>query len=130
MDVPADRRYTKEHEWALLEDDGTVRVGISDFAQHELGDVIYVELPAVGARVTQNEQIGEIESVKAVSDLYTPVGGRVTERNDQLIDNPELVNEGPYESGWMVKIGISDAAELDKLMTAEQYEAFLASQEH
>ena len=126
---PPDLKYSEEHEWVRIESDGVAQVGITDFATESLGDVVYVELPEVGAELVQFEKMGEIESVKAVSDLYTPVGGRVTERNEQLIDNPELVNEGPYESGWMVKIGISDAAELDKLMSAEQYEAFLASQE-
>ena len=122
MDVPADRRYTKEHEWALLEDDGTVRVGISDFAQHELGDVIYVELPAVGARVTQNEQIGEIESVKAVSDLFSPVTGEVLEVNGGIKDKPELLNDDPYHAGWLIRVRVDSTDALVDLLDAGQYQ--------
>ena len=122
MDVPTDRHYTKEHEWALLEADGTVRVGVSDFAQHELGDVIYVELPAAGARVTQSEQMGEIESVKAVSDLFSPVTGEVLEVNDGIKDKPELVNNDPYDAGWLIRVRIDSTDELSNLLDAGQYQ--------
>lgn len=123
MEVPADRRYSAEHEWALVEDDGTVRIGISEFAQHELGDVIYVELPKVGARVKQKDQMGEIESVKAVSDLFSPVTGEVVEVNAAVKDKPELVNEDPYNGGWLVKVKPDDAGELDALMDSAAYQS-------
>ena len=123
MEVPADRRYSAEHEWAFVEDDGTVRIGISEFAQHELGDVIYVELPKVGARVKQKDQMGEIESVKTVSDLFSPVTGEVVEINAAVKDKPELVNEDPYNSGWLVKVKPDDAGELDALMDSAVYQS-------
>ncbi len=123
MEVPADRRYSAEHEWALVEDDGTIRIGISEFAQHELGDVIYVELPKVGARVNQKDQMGEIESVKAVSDLFSPVTGEVVEVNAAVKDKPELVNEDPYNGGWLVKVKPDDAGELDGLMDSAAYQS-------
>ena len=126
---PSDLRYSEEHEWVRVESDGSAVLGITEFASESLGDIVYVELPGVGAELSQFEKMGEIESVKAVSDLNSPVGGRVLERNDKLTDNPEIVNEGPYESGWMLKVTLGDTEELDKLMTAEQYQAFLASQE-
>ena len=122
MEIPVDRRYTKEHEWALLEDDGTVRVGISEFAQHELGDVIYVELPAAGARVTQHEQMGEIESVKAVSDLFSPVSGEVVEVNATVKEKPELVNDDPYNGGWLIRVKPDSQDELQKLLDADGYQ--------
>ena len=126
MAIPDDRRYSKEHEWALLEDAGTVLVGISEFAQHELGDVVYVELPKEGARVKQGDQIGEIESVKAVSDLFSPLSGEVVAVNAGVKQNPELVNESPYENGWLMRIKPDDPAELDSLLDAAQYEALIA----
>ena len=126
---PPELKYSEEHEWLRVESDGTVIVGITEFATESLGDVVFVELPDVGTDVGQFEKMGEIESVKAVSDLYSPVGGRVVERNENLIDSPQLVNEGPFESGWMLKIELADSAQVDKLMSAQEYEAFLASQE-
>jgi glycine cleavage system H protein len=123
MDIPADRRYSKEHEWALLEDDGTVRIGISEFAQHELGDVIYVEMPAVGARVTQGVNMGEIESVKAVSDLYSPVTGEVVETNADVKSKPELVNEDPYAGGWLVRVKPDDADQINSLLDPAAYQS-------
>ncbi|MDP6403293.1 MAG: glycine cleavage system protein GcvH [SAR202 cluster bacterium] len=126
---PSDLRFSEEHEWVRVESDGSAVVGITEFASESLGDIVYVELPEVGAELSQFEKMGEIESVKAVSDLNSPVGGRVLERNDKLTDNPENVNEEPYESGWMLKVALGDTEDLDKLMTAEQYKAFLASQE-
>ena len=125
MDVPADRRYSKEHEWALLDPDGLVRIGISEFAQHELGDVIYVELPAAGARVSQFAQMGEIESVKAVSDIFSPVTGEVVEVNSEVKAKPELVNEDPYAAGWLVRVRPDDAGEMDKLMDAAAYQGVI-----
>ena len=127
---PPDLRYSKEHEWVRVESEGVVVIGITQFAVESLGDIVFVELPAIEAAVAQFEQMGEVESVKAVSEIYSPVSGRVIERNEQAIDSPELVNEGPYDSGWLLKVDLSDEAELDKLMTSEGYEAFLASEQH
>ncbi len=126
---PQDLKYSKEHEWVRLQADGTALIGITEFAAESLGDVVFVELPDSGGALTQFEKMGEIESVKAVSDLYSPVGGEVLERNEQLQDSPELVNDGPYDSGWMVKISVTNAAELDNLMSAAEYDAYLAAQE-
>jgi glycine cleavage system H protein len=103
-------------------------VGITEFAAESLGDVVFVELPPVGSDLKQFEKMGEIESVKAVSDLYTPVGGRVVESNDGLVDHPELVNDSPYGEGWMLKVEIDDPGEIDALLTSSQYEAFLDAQ--
>ena len=125
---PTDRRYSKEHEWARLLGDGTAEIGITEFAAESLGDVVYVELPAVGATLTQFEKMGEIESVKAVSDLYTPISGTVVEVNEETSDSPEVVNDGPYGAGGLIKVSIEDEAELDKLMSADQYQAFIESQ--
>ena len=125
---PTDRRYSNEHEWARLLEDGTVEIGITEFAAESLGDVVYVELPTVGATLTQFEKMGEIESVKAVSDLYTPVSGTVVEVNEETSDSPEVVNDGPYGAGWLIKVSIQDESELDKLMSADQYQAFVESQ--
>ncbi len=126
---PPELRYSKEHEWIRIEPDGTAVLGITEFATESLGDVVFVELPDVGAELGQFEKMGEIESVKAVSDLYSPVAGRVVERNERLVDNPELVNAGPFDSGWMLKVELSDPSQVDQLMTAQEYESFLASQE-
>ncbi|MCE2470076.1 MAG: glycine cleavage system protein GcvH [Dehalococcoidia bacterium] len=126
MEAPDDRKYSKEHEWVVLHDDGTALVGISDFAQNQLGDVVFVELPKVGAALAQFDQMGEIESVKAVSDLYTPVGGEVVEVNADVVNKPETVNEDPYGKGWLIKVRMDNAAELDNLMDAAQYAALTA----
>ena len=123
MPVPEDRRYSKEHEWALAEPGGLVLVGVTDFAQHELGDVVYVDLPQVGERVAQFAKMGEIESVKAVSDLFSPVSGEVTDVNADLKSAPELVNESPHERGWLIRVKPGDASELDALMDAAAYAA-------
>ena len=122
MDTPDDRKYAKEHEWALVEPDGTVRVGITEFAQDELGDVVYVELPSIGDKVLLAQKMGEIESVKTVSDLYSPVTGVVLEVNGALLGTPELVNQEPYEKGWMVRVRAENAGELDGLLNAAQYD--------
>lgn len=121
MDYPEERRYTKEHEWAVAAGDGTVRVGITDFAQDALGDVVYVDLPEEGAEVRAGEPFGEVESTKSVSDLFSPVTGRVVGRNAALADTPELVNRDPYGEGWMVVIEPSQAGQLDGLMDAAAY---------
>jgi glycine cleavage system H protein len=122
---PTDRRYTKEHEWVRVEDDlGTV--GITDYAQDQLGDLVYLDLPSSGTQVKQLDKLGEIESVKAVSDLYSPVSGEVVEVNQEVVDRPELVNQSPYEEGWLVRLRLADPAELDGLLTAEQYDELIA----
>ena len=122
MSTPKELRYSEEHEWVKVEGE-RVRVGITDFAQHELGDIVFVELPEVGDEVSVDQPFGSVESVKTVSELYAPVSGKVVEVNEELSDNPEFVNESPYEKAWMVVVELSDSSELDKLMTAEQYEA-------
>ena len=123
MPSPTDRRYSKEHEWVQVDGD-TGTVGITDYAQDQLGDIVFVELPAPGSAVKYMEKFGEIESVKAVSELFSPVTGEVTEANTELADNPERVNDSPYGEGWMAKIRLSDPGELDRLMTAEQYDQY------
>lgn len=125
MPVPEDRRYSREHEWALPEPDGLILVGITDFAQHELGDVVYVELPSPGDRVTQNAQMGEVESVKAVSELYSPVSGEVAAVNEDVKGAPELLNESPHEKGWLIRVKPDDPAELDALLDAAAYTALI-----
>ena len=117
---PQDRRYTSEHEWVKLEGDVAV-VGITDFAQDQLGDVVYVELPKVGDKVEAMKPFGVVESVKTASDLYAPVSGTVAEVNDQLATEPQLVNDAPYQGGWMIKIQPDDPAAIDTLLTAQQY---------
>ena len=119
-DNPADRRYTSEHEWIKPDGEQYV-VGITAFAQDQLGDIVYVELPKVGDRVEAGKPFGVIESVKTASDLYAPVGGEVIEVNSELVDQPQAVNDDPYEAGWIIKIRPSDAADVEKLLTAEQY---------
>ena len=126
---PADLSYSKEHEWVRMESDDVAVVGITEFAQDSLGDVVFVELPEVEAEVGQFEKMGEIESVKAVSDLYSPVSGSVLERNEALVDSPELVNDSPYEEGWMLRLAVSDSSEMGNLMSASEYEAFLESED-
>ena len=120
------RYFTEDHEWVDVEGD-TGTVGISDYAAGELGDVVYVQLPEVGAQLTQFEKFGEVESVKAVSDLFSPVSGEVTEVNEALADSPQIVNESPYDEGWMLKVRLSEPSELEKLLTAEAYDALLAA---
>ena len=126
---PKDLRYSKEHEWLRLESDAIGVIGITEFAAESLGDVVFVELPEVGAELTQFEKMGEIESVKAVSDLYVPIGGQVLELNEALVEAPELVNDAPYESGWMLRISVANSSQVDLLMTSDQYDSYLASQE-
>ena len=123
--VPKDLRYTKEHEWVRLEG-GLAVVGITDYAAHELGDVVFVELPEIGRTVVQATAIGVIESVKAVSDLFAPVGGEVVETNAELSGEPELLNSDPFGKGWMLRIKIGDKAQLDGLLDAAAYDALTA----
>jgi glycine cleavage system H protein len=120
VEVPTDLRYSKEHEWAR-EENGRVRVGITDFAQDALGDVVYVDLPETGTKVNAGQAFGEVESTKSVSDVYSPVSGAVVERNEALADNPETVNQDPYGDGWMVVIEMRDPDELKGLMDAAGY---------
>lgn len=124
---PNDRKYTKEHEWVKMEDPQSKRalVGITGYAQDQLGDIVYFDLPGPGAAVSQLEKMGEVESVKAVSDLFSPVSGEVVEINGALIDHPELANEDPFGSGWLIQVFLSDTAELDNLMSSEEYESYI-----
>jgi len=124
---PKDLKYDREHEWVKVDGDVAV-LGISHFAQDQLGEVVYVDLPSAGDSVTAGESFGEIESVKSVSELFSPVTGEVIEVNDALGDAPETVNEDPYGDGWMIKVSMSDTGELDELMSAEEYEAFIAEE--
>ena len=120
FDVPDDRRYLESHEWVRT-DGGTARVGITDFAQDELGDVVFVELPAEGDNLTAGEGFGVVESIKAISDVYAPVSGTVTAVNEALFDQPELVNEDPFGEGWMLDVALADESELDDLLGADAY---------
>ena len=124
-EIPETYRFSKEHEWVDDNDDGTVTVGVTHHAQDALGDIVFVEMPAVGEVVDVDQDFGVVESVKTVSDLYAPVSGEVVEVNDELEDAPELVNESPYERGWIVRIEMSDSDELEELMDADEYESFL-----
>ena len=126
---PPDLKYSEEHEWVRVDADGQAIVGITEFAAESLGDVVFLDLPDVGSQITQFGQFGEVESVKAVSELYSPVSGTIAARNEDAMNNPELVNDSPYETGWLLRVQMTDASELEKLMTAEQYDSFLASQE-
>ena len=127
MEFPEDLKYSKEHEWVLVEGN-IATVGITDFAQDQLGDIVFVELPAVGDKVSKEDAFGVVESVKAVSDIYAPVSGKVLEVNDDLPENPEMVNEDAYGDGWMIKIEMSDPDELQDLMTAAEYEEYVAEE--
>jgi glycine cleavage system H protein len=126
--IPENLRYTEEHEWARLEGD-TIVMGITDFAQEQLGDIVYVELPDIGEDFDRGETIGEVESVKARSDLYTPVAGEVTEVNEDLMDDPAVVNQDPYGEGWMVRVQLSDTSEWDGLLDAAAYAKVVEEEE-
>jgi glycine cleavage system H protein len=125
---PADYLYSREHEWVRVEDDVVV-LGITEFAQQELGEVVFVELPEIGQVFDANDELGTIESVKAVAEVYTPVAGEVVEANDAVVDDPELLNEDPHGEGWLLKIRFSSAADLKDLMNAEKYEEYVQSGE-
>ncbi|MGE6548811.1 glycine cleavage system protein GcvH [Bacillus mycoides] len=120
MSIPNNLRYSEEHEWVKTEGNAVV-IGITHFAQGELGDIVFVELPEVGTTIQADEPFGSVESVKTVSELYAPVSGKVVAVNEELSDQPELVNESPYEGAWMVKVELSDASQVEKLLTAEKY---------
>ena len=121
---PSEFRYTKEHEWVNVDGD-TATVGITDHAQDQLGDVVFVELPQVGVRIQLMQTFGTVESVKAVSDIYAPLSGKVTAVNDTLVDAPEQLNESPHEKGWLIKIQIEDKTELTNLISAEEYQTYI-----
>lgn len=127
MEYPDGLKYSKEHEWVLVEDKIAI-IGITEFAQHELGDIVYVELPEVGEKVVKDDPFGAVESVKAVSDVFAPVGGAVVEVNDILPENPETINEDPYGDGWMIKVEMTDPDDLKDLMTAEEYAEYIEQQ--
>ena len=127
MNIPSDLKYTKEHEWVQVKGD-IATIGITDYAQQQLGDVVYVDLPEPGATIAQFEKMGEIESVKAVSDLYTPASGEVIEVNQQVVEKPEIVNADPHGEGWLLKIRLSRPAEIDTLLSAADYDAFTAAE--
>ena len=130
MEIPEDLRYTKDHEWARLDKaKKIVTVGVTAYAQEKMGDVVYVELPDEGDDVTQAEPFGSVESVKAVSDLFAPISGVVEEVNDTLMDTPEAVNDDPYNEAWMIKVKVHDPADLEDLMTAEEYKQYLSAEE-
>jgi glycine cleavage system H protein len=120
--TPSELKYASSHEWARLEEDGTVTIGVSDHAQEALGDVVFVELPEVGTTLAAAEEAGVVESVKAASDIYAPVGGEVIAINEQLEDEPETVNSDPYNDGWFFKLQPSDSSELDAMLSAEDYQ--------
>ena len=124
MNFPEDLKYSKEHEWVRVNGD-VATIGITDYAQDQLGEIVFVELPDEGEEFSKGDAFGVVESVKSVSDAYSPVGGTIMELNDPVVDSPEIVNEDPYGEGWLVKIEISDKTELKELMTAKQYEAFI-----
>ncbi len=125
MNIPATLKYSKEHEWVKVDDDNTALIGITDFAQSELGELVYVEVETVGEDIAKDEVFGTVEAVKTTSDLFMPVGGKILEFNSELDenegDNPGIINSDPYEKGWIIKIELADASELDELMDAEAY---------
>ena len=124
MSTPKELRYTKEHEWVKIEG-GKATVGITHFAQSELGDIVFVELPEVGDEIAKDQPFGSVESVKTVSELYAPVSGKVVAINEELSDNPEYVNESPYEQAWMITVELTDEAEVEELMDADAYTALI-----
>lgn len=127
MDFPEGLKYSKEHEWVLVEDDVAI-IGITEFAQGELGDIVFVELPEVGEKISKDDPFSSLESVKAVSDIFAPISGAVVEINDDLKENPEAINEDPYGDGWMIKVEMTDMDELKDLMSPEDYAEFIEQQ--
>jgi glycine cleavage system H protein len=125
MEAPPGLRYSKEHEWVAAEET-MATIGITDHAQEQLGEIVYVELPAIGEKVSKDDPFGVVESVKAVSDIYAPVSGTVLEVNEDLAESPEVVNEDPYGDGWLIKVRVSDPADLEDLMENEEYEQMIA----
>lgn len=129
MNLPKELRYSKEHEWVETLEDNKVRIGITEFAQDQLGDIVFVELPEAGDEITADESFGSVESVKTVSELYAPVSGKVLEVNGELEESPENVNDSPYGDGWMIVVEMSDPSELEQLMDASQYEAMVSEED-
>lgn len=129
MSTPSDLKYTKTHEWVKVEGDLAI-IGITDHAQGELGDITYLELPEAGDDLSQASPLGIVESVKAASDIYAPVDGEVVERNEEVIESPDLVNSSPYEKAWLLKIRINDASQIENLMDAGTYSSFIDSESH
>ena len=127
MEIPAGLRYSKEHEWVATEEE-VATIGITDYAQEQLGEIVYVELPAVGDKISKDDAFGVVESVKAVSDIYAPVSGTVVEVNQELPESPEMINEDPYGDGWLVKVKVSDATEIDDLLDHEEYDELVAAE--
>jgi glycine cleavage system H protein len=130
MDVPDDQKYSREHEWVRVDEGGIATVGITDFAQDQLGDIVYLGLPEVGVQVRQNEKCGEVESVKSVSELYSPVSGEVVEINELAVDSPELVNQSAYGDGWLWQVRLDNPAELENLLSAEEYRGLIKDAAH
>jgi glycine cleavage system H protein len=129
MTSPADRRYTKTHEWVSLDGD-VATIGVTDFAQSELGDITYLDLPDIGTAISENSAFGVVESVKAANDIFSPIDGEVVERNDAAVDAPETVNSSPYGDAWLVKVRVSDPAKYEALMDAAAYDSFAESAAH
>lgn len=129
-EIPGELKFLKSHEWARIEDDGLVRIGISEHAQNQLGDLVYVELPELGASVEANTGVAVVESVKAASDIYTPVSGEIVEVNEMLGDKPEMINEDAFGDGWIFAVRISDRAELDDMLDADAYGELIENEEH
>lgn len=127
MNFPAELRYSKEHEWVRVQNKIAI-IGISDYAQKELGEVVFVDLPKIGRQMKSNETFGIVESVKAVSDLYTPVSGKIVKNNAKLEEDPELINTDPYGEGWIIEVEMSNEAELGELLPAQEYEAYVAEE--
>ncbi len=129
MTTPADLKFTKTHEWVRVADD-VATLGLADFAQQELGDITYLELPDVGSSISAGEAFGVVESVKAASDIYSPLDGEVIERNESAVDGPEVINSSPYDDAWLIKVKVNDPKQLDALMNATDYEAYAAEVTH
>ena len=129
MSNPADLRYTQSHEWVRLNDDGTVTIGITEHAQEQLGDLVFVETPEVDSSFSSGEALGVVESVKAASDIYAPLDGKVVDTNGELADEPELINSDPYEGGWIYRMEPADATQVENMMDADAYDDFVASEE-
>lgn len=125
MNVPNDLLYTDEHEWVKI-DETTAIIGVTDYAQGELGDIVFIEFPDLNLNFTKGESIGSIEAVKTVSDIYMPLSGKVLELNEQLNDNPEIVNNNPFDNGWIIKLQITNIDEISKLMSSEEYKVFIS----
>jgi glycine cleavage system H protein len=126
MSVPRELKYTKDHEWARVVDEHLIIVGVTDYAQEQLGDIVYVEVPTAGEEITQNEPFGSVESTKSVSDLISPITGVVQEGNTELLNTPQLLNEDAYGDGWIMKVSAESLDELDELMSAQEYEEYVA----